>query len=98
MPTPQVNIQNGSVTNPPVTYPGDFQWLNPTGTNVLLTNCGGFCTQDSYRVPANSTVNAQTIANPTNNNFTETPNEWNAPGMPHIKNPTRGVHDEKEVA
>jgi hypothetical protein len=97
MPTPQVDIQNGSVTNGPVTFPGSFQWNNPTGTNVLLTNCGGFCTQASYQVPANGTTDAETIANPTSHDFTETPNEWNAPGMPHIKNPTM-ARDDREVA
>jgi hypothetical protein len=98
MPTPQVDIQNGSVTNGPVAYPGGFQWSNPTGNNVLLSGCSGFCTQDTYHVPANGTCDAQTIASPTNNNFTETPNEWNVPGMPHIKNPTRPVAEDREVA
>jgi hypothetical protein len=79
--------------------PGDhFVWVNPTNTNVLVANCGGFCTQQSYDVPANGEVAAQIIQNPVAWTFTETPNVYNnvGLGMPHVHNPQ--AMREKDVA
>lgn len=71
--------------------PGDhFMWVNPTNTSVLVANCGGFCTQQGYEVPANSQIAAQIIQNPSSWTFTENPSVYNnggAPGMPHVQNP-----------
>ena len=72
--------------------PGDrFAWLNPTTTSVLVGNCGGFCTQQGYDVPANSEVAGQILQSPAANwTFTENPSVWDpggAPGVPHVQNP-----------
>jgi hypothetical protein len=68
-----------------------FMWVNPTPTNVLVQNCGDFCVQQGYDVPANSEVEGQIIASPPANwTFTENPSIWNnngQPGMPHVQNP-----------
>jgi len=100
MPVPEVSIQNGTVVNGvALTLGNPFVWLNPTGVNVQLSNCGGFATQATYNVPANGTKAAQLLAAPTNYSFTEFPNEWNAPGLPHISSPPLHAADEKkEVA
>ena len=100
MPVPEVSIQNGNVINGvALTLGNPFVWSNPTGVNVQLSNCGGFATQNTYNVPANGTKAAQMLTAPTNYSFTESPNEWNAPGLPHISSPTlAAAHEKKEVA
>jgi hypothetical protein len=82
MPVPHVNVQNGSVTNGPLSDGCYFKWSNPTNTQANLGNCGGFCTASSFIVYANSTTDAQILANPTDYTFTDS--AWNAPGQPHI--------------
>jgi hypothetical protein len=72
--------------------PGDhFVWVNPTTTNVLVQNCGDFCVQQGYDVPAGTEVAGQINSNPPANwTFSEYPSVWNnggAPGMPHVQNP-----------
>lgn len=69
-----------------------FVWVNPTPHAVQLTNCGGFCAQDTYPVPGNSQTAAMVNLAPTNWNFTENPTTiWNPggpnPGLPHVQNP-----------
>ncbi len=88
----QCSIQNGSVSpqGSALTYGSHFEWANPTPNNVRLTGCSGFCTADEYHVPAGTATNpglaaAQISQNPPGPfGFTETPNEWNAPGTPRI--------------
>ena len=111
MPVPQVNIRNGSIVNPPAAlqFGQPFQWANPVvGVNVGITNCGGFCAQSSYPVPGAPSAGSYGLAdavllqNPTNYSFSENPNQWNAPGMPHITNPPwptpKNNEEKKEVA
>lgn len=102
----QCNIQNASVTpqGNSLTYGCTFDWANPTSNPVRLTLCGGFCTKGEYDVPAGTATNpglasAQILANPPGPfSFTETPNEWNAPGTPRISvNPAPG-NVRREVA
>jgi hypothetical protein len=102
---PQVSIQNGTVHNGlELKKGGKFQWMNPTNQPVDITDCEGFCVLSSYPVPAwtqaggNGLKEAQLLANPTSLSFTETPNEWNAPGKPHIQTPTMPTAHEREVA
>ena len=102
----QVNIQNGSISpaGSTLTNGCSFQWANPTSSPVKVKNCGGFCTQSEYDIQPNSTANASILANPPGPfTFTEQPNEWNAPGQPHIVvNPMPAAADadsyNKEVA
>lgn len=97
-----VNIVTGRASTMP--GPNDwFEWVNPTSTNVDLTQCGGFCTKDSYPVPAKGTAPAQISANPGPYDFWETPSVWApnppVPGQPHIISPGQAREAaEKEVA
>jgi hypothetical protein len=64
--------------------------VNPTATSVVVQNCGGFCTQQGYDVPANSEVAGQISQTPAAAwTFSENPSVWNpgGPGMPHVQNP-----------
>jgi hypothetical protein len=106
MPVPQVNIRNGNIINPPaeLQYGEPFEWANPVvDVNVGISGCSGFATQDSYGVPGAPTIGAYgyrsavLLQNPTNWTFTESPNEWNAPGSPRIINPPMNA-EEKDVA
>ena len=101
---PEVSIQNGSVINGGTLVLGQpFYWANPVAREVTVSGCSGFCTQDSFDVPrytptqGNGLKEATLLASPTNWNFSETPNEWNAPGMPHIGNPPMQAR-EQDVA
>jgi len=97
MPLPQFNLQNGQVLNGPIVHGQPFNWYNPTGNPVMLTNCGTFCTQDSYTVPAYGTTQATMLAMPNPNPFAFTDPAWNTPGQPHLSNPSRPeLHDEDE--
>lgn len=106
MPTPSFNLQNGSVLGTWPSKGGTFYWYNPTSSPVVLTNCGNFCTQDSYTVPAsNSPSNGYlqvTLLNmPNANPYAFTDPAWNAPGMPHLQAPTMPdavENDEDETA
>ena len=106
MPLPQFNIQNGQIMNGPIVHGQPFNWYNPTGNPVTLTNCGNFCTQDSYTVPANGTAQATMLFMPNANAYAFTDPAWNTPGQPHLSNPSlpdaddeaSGDEDEQEVA
>ena len=100
-----VSIVDGSILNgQTLTLGGMFWWANPTSVAVTLTGCAGFCPQDSYVVPAKPAglpygiVEAALLAAPTNYNFSENPNQWNAPGMPHLQGPTGGALMEEGAA
>jgi hypothetical protein len=104
-----IDIQNGSSCNPAggsLQTGQKFYWANPTGLVVTLDNCGGFCTEASYIVPAPPAgqqyglKEATLVAAPTVWTFSETPNEWNAPGRPVITNPPwpSPLNAQKEVA
>lgn len=82
----QVDIQNGDVQGGSLTRGCSFQWYNPTGTQVALSGCGGFCTQANFLVPALGSCAAQIQSNPPGP-FTFTDPVWSEPGMPHISNP-----------
>ena|SRR5437879_4332427 len=90
-----INIQNSSNVNGGTFTKGqDFYWANPVaGKTVTISGCGGFCTGTSYIVPGPATgqqyglKKATLLAAPTDWSFSESPNEWNAPGSPHIVNP-----------
>jgi hypothetical protein len=94
---PTINVVNGHASAP-LTPNENFTWLNPTSNQVTLTNCGGFCTQATYTVPAKSATapgeaSGQINANPNNWSFTENPSStWNPggvnPGLPRVQNPT----------
>jgi len=74
-----------------------FYWHNPTGNKVDLGECGGFCTQSSYTVNANSDTEAHILDNPPGP-YTFTDTGWNAPGSPHISAPKMFAHLPREVA
>ena len=106
-----ISIQNGSNLNNGTFALGQpFYWANPVvGQGVTIYGCGGFCEQDSYVVPGAPTIGAygfkqaKLLTQPTSWSFgPEQPNEWNAPGMPHIQVPPMpsplNVEKEKDVA
>jgi len=90
----QFNIQNGSLTpsGSTLTRGCSFEWMNPTGQDVTISGCSAFATQDSYQVPKKSANGGSGLASVTlktsiaiqSYTFSETPNEWNAPGTPRI--------------
>src|SRR5258708_13897429 len=82
MPVPHVDVQNGSVANGPLTKGCNFKWSNPSSNQANLSGCSGFCTTSSFTVYANSTTDAQILANPTDYNFPDS--AWNAPRVPRI--------------
>jgi hypothetical protein len=85
--TPNINIQNGDVTGTLATGQ-PFYWYNPTTVTVTVKNCGTWCDRDSYMCAPGYTL-AGMLAMPNTNPWawTENPNQWNTPGMPHITNP-----------
>jgi hypothetical protein len=87
-PQPYINIQNGSITGG-LTRGQPFYWYNPTGTNVEVKNIGTWTSADSVGVPANNYAQVTYLLVPNANSFafTESPNQWNAGGQPHISNP-----------
>ncbi len=102
MPVPKVNIQDGSVINPPaaLAFGQPFQWANPiVGTRVAISGCSGFCTASEYGVPGAPAsgeyglCDATLLQSPTAYTFSESPNQWNAPGMPRISNPPLATSD-----
>jgi hypothetical protein len=94
-----IDIQNGSSVNPQggsLQLGQDFYWANPVANvTVTLTGCGGFCVDSSYTVPAPpqgqtyGLKKATLLSSPAPGawSFTESPLEWNAPGVPRITNP-----------
>ena len=95
---PTVNIQNGQITNGPLTPGQPFLWANPTNSQVTLRSCGNFCQYDSYVVPANSTLQATMLAMPNTQAYAFVDPAWNTPGMPHIVVSPRPSENEREVA
>lgn len=85
--TPNINLQNGQVTGT-LQNGQTFYWYNPTQTTVTVNNCGTWAAQSSYTCAPGYT-SAVLLSNPNTNGyaFTESPNEWNTPGMPHVGNP-----------
>ena len=103
MPTPNINIQNGQVTGT-LQNGQPFYWYNPTSNSVTIKNCGTWCAADSYTIAAGSYAQAaiQNTPNTSGWAWTENPNQWNTPGMPHIGNPPwptpQEDQEDKEVA
>jgi hypothetical protein len=102
-----VSIVDGSIVNDGTLQLGcNFYWANPTPDPVSIAGCGGFCTQGTYSVPAKpaglpyGVCEATLLAQVTSWNFgPETPNKWNPPGLPRIKQPPWPTPaNEKEVA
>jgi hypothetical protein len=105
-----ISIVTGQNVNPNggTLQPGQyFYWANPASVAVTLTGCGGFCVDSTYTVPAPPTgqqfglKQAQLLASPGADwSFTETPPEWNVPGVPRIINPPEPspLAERKEVA
>jgi hypothetical protein len=87
----QVNVANGSITPTGSSLaPGtNFQWLN-TGTQVVnLASCANWCTRDTYTVqPNGGTTDATVLTNPNLSAWAFRDTGWNAPGLPHIQNPS----------
>ncbi len=52
MAVPTIDVVSGQITGGPLNPGEPFQWINNTNAQVTLTNCGNFCTADSYTVPA----------------------------------------------
>jgi hypothetical protein len=98
MPLPAVNVQNGSITNGPLVPGQPFLWANPTNSAVTLQSTGNFCQYSTYTIPANSTLEANMLANPNTAPYAFVDPAWNTPGMPHIVvNPWPNAQ-EKDVA
>jgi hypothetical protein len=106
MSTPNVNIVNGQVTGT-LQKGGTFYWYNPTANETQSITISGFdswCAGTSYVIYAGEQYSAAAsiLANPASPySFSESPNRWNAPGMPRTQGPihlpTPGNED-KEVA
>lgn len=97
--TPNINIQTGVVTGT-LQNGQNFYWYNPTDGDVDLEGCGTWCTQDQFTLEPGYTETTM-LANPNEDAFswTESPNQWDAPGMPHTQGPTRKREEKhKEVA
>ncbi|HTS34742.1 MAG TPA: hypothetical protein VMH04_03660 [Candidatus Solibacter sp.] len=95
-PTPNINVQTGQVTGT-LLNGTEFYWYNPTSQNISISGCGAWCVSDVYNPPAGKYQRANLQAFPNTSAFawTETPNQWNVPGMPHIQTPGRKRADEK---
>jgi hypothetical protein len=101
-----ISLQNGSNINGGTFALGqNFYWANPANVAVTVEGCGGFCVDDTYTVPAAPAAGqyglkqATLLTQATNWSFgPEVPNQWNAPGMPHVGNPPMPAPKEREVA
>lgn len=95
--TPNINIQNGQITGA-LQVGQVFFWYNPTGDNVTLRNCGTWCDADSYTIAPYGYTQASVLLVPNTYAcaFTTFPNEWNAPGMPHVSVPPQMHRREEE--
>lgn len=99
-----ISLQNGSNVNPnggSLSLGQPFYWANPGGVKVTVSGCSGFCTASSYDVPAPASgqtygLKEATLVStqPTDWSFSENPNQWNTPGMPHISNPPAALPGE----
>lgn len=106
MAVPTIDVASGDVTGGPLNPGEPFQWVNNTTAQVTLTNCGNWCTADSYTVPAAyngqpGCTAAQVRDNPNTYSCAFTDPAWDAPGMPHLGNPPLEHHRhelDKEVA
>jgi len=103
-PEPYINLQTGSLTGT-LAKGQPFYWYNPTTSNVTVGNAGTWCTPGSCEVAAGSwtEVTILNVPNPYAFAFTESPNVWNTPGMPHISTPPSpvavpGEERERDVA
>lgn len=100
--TPNIDIQDGQVTG--TLQRGQiFYWYNPNVNDVAITvgDCGSWCANSSYTIYAGEQyAQAQILANPASPyGWTETPNRWNTPGMPHTQGPIHHpANENKEVA
>jgi hypothetical protein len=91
----QVTLANGTVVSGgPLQLGCSFYWANPSSSKVTVSNCSAFCTESSYEVPGKTAGSsyglcAATLVStqPTSWQFSQNPNQWNAPGMPRIDNP-----------
>lgn len=91
VPTPNINIVNGQVTGT-LTKGQPFYWYNPTANDVAITigNCGTWCEQSEYTIPAGSQqyVQAQIKSSPNENalSWVDDPSsDWTGGGTgPHI--------------
>jgi len=94
-----VDVRNASGSDQ-LTKGCTFYWDNPTGNDVQLGSCGGFCTKSSFLVLANDKAIAHILPNPPGPfGFTDT--GWNAPGSPRIsapKVPARAKKSRKRAA
>jgi hypothetical protein len=102
--TPNINIQNG-VVNGTLVNGQPFYWYNPTSETVPIEGCGAWCIADEYDLVPGYTQSTVVIMPNTNAYaWTEIPNAWDTPGMPHTQGPITfpkpHKHDEhkKEVA
>jgi hypothetical protein len=86
--TPIVNIQTGVVTGT-LQNGQPFNWNNPNPGTVSISNCGAWCAAPSYSVTGSGLTAAAMATNPNTNgcSWTESPNRYTAPGMPHLGNP-----------
>lgn len=92
--------ENGSPVR--LTAGASFTWVNNTGNQVTLTNCGGFCVGSSYSINAKSgntpgETSAQVNSAPSAWTYTPSPEGTWAPGgpnpgVPRIQNPTQRGH------
>jgi hypothetical protein len=83
----QIDVANGTIS-PAGSSLGPntpFEWVNNSANTVYLTDCGNWCTKDSYTVlPNGGTTAAQVLAVPNTNSCALRDSGWNAPGQPHI--------------
>jgi hypothetical protein len=98
--TPSLNIQTGVVTGT-LQAGQPFNWYNPT-SGTEITSCGTWCADSEYTADSGDT-SASTATSPNRDAYcwTESPNRWNTPGMPHIGTPPvpgECAEDKKEVA
>lgn len=98
---PTIDVQSGEIDNGPLVAGGAFQWVNYSNQQVTLTNCGNWCTADSYTIPAGSedapSYTAAQLRNvPNNMSYAFTDPAWNAGGMPHVQGPTVEIRVERD--
>lgn len=94
--TPNINIETGVVTGA-LEDGQTFYWYNPTQESVDLLGCGTWVAKDEFKLAPGYNQTSM-LLNPNEDAFswTESPNEWNTPGMPHVQNPPTPTPLEKE--
>jgi hypothetical protein len=101
--TPSLNVETGVVTGT-LQAGQPFNWYNPAGEQTVISSCGTWCAaSDYYANPGNTAAAVLAVPNRSAYAFTESPNRWDAPGMPHIGTPpfpgARDLNEKhKEVA